>query len=381
MFNSKQYMKIVVTADYFFPGSKAGGPIKSVMYICEELAKTNDVVIFTRSHDYMCKENYSSILIDNMNKSQFGKIYYVHNKLKFIKNFFQTIQDADYIYFNSLYSFQYTLLPLIINFCTFKKRVILSPRGELLEGAMKIKYLRKMGYLYFFQSLFKRNVEFLASSHDESCSIKTYLNKSSFILSNPIKLRQPIKINTKKIPNYLDLIMICRISEIKNIELVIDALSGLSLDVKIRLQIYGVVHSSTYFKKLQLRVSAICNRNISIEFMGHADSDTLKSKILSSHCLINSSYSENFGHSIIESLSFGRPVICSDQTPWKLINDNGAGYCIPLNIQQYRESILKLCAMDQTEWEEACKNAYSFYRELQSNSIKNLHVSPLFNSI
>ena len=50
------------------------------------------------------------------------------------------------------------------------------------------------------------------------------------------------------------------------------------------------------------------------------------------------SYSENFGHAIVESLSCGTPVIIGENTPWQDLEKHHAGWNVNINDN---ETILK----------------------------------------
>ncbi len=42
-------------------------------------------------------------------------------------------------------------------------------------------------------------------------------------------------------------------------------------------------------------------------------------------------FSENFGHAINEALSAGVPVVISDKTPWRNLQEKGMGWDLPLD--------------------------------------------------
>ena len=57
-----------------------------------------------------------------------------------------------------------------------------------------------------------------------------------------------------------------------------------------------------------------------------------------------------FGHAIFESLSCGRPVLISDQTPWQGLFAKQAGIDLPLSdIQQFVEAISYFYHLNQDE--------------------------------
>ncbi len=52
---------------------------------------------------------------------------------------------------------------------------------------------------------------------------------------------------------------------------------------------------------------------------------------------------ENFGHVILEALTSGCPVILSDQTPWRGLEEQGIGWDVPLDIPERFAAVLQQC--------------------------------------
>ena len=117
----------------------------------------------------------------------------------------------------------------------FKKKLILSPRGELEIGAISNKLFIKKLYISFFSNYISRNILFY---HFTSILEKDYAN-------NLIKIN-----NYKILPNYVpeyfnkkylnlvnnrfNFIYLGRLQEKKNIDILIKAYSKLSPKIKIK---------------------------------------------------------------------------------------------------------------------------------------------------
>ncbi|MDB2636869.1 hypothetical protein N9Y54_06705, partial [Alphaproteobacteria bacterium] len=52
-------------SDYYLPGYKAGGPIKSISNFVEEFGEEYEIKIFTRNHDFGEYHTYKNIINDN----------------------------------------------------------------------------------------------------------------------------------------------------------------------------------------------------------------------------------------------------------------------------------------------------------------------------
>jgi len=62
-----------------------------------------------------------------------------------------------------------------------------------------------------------------------------------------------------------------------------------------------------------------------------------------------------------------RPVIISDQTPWRNLNEKQAGWDLPLVETRFAKTIEQLAAMPQNEFNVLCQNALSIANEAVNN--------------
>ncbi|MFM9909984.1 MAG: glycosyltransferase, partial [Chitinophagaceae bacterium] len=86
---------------------------------------------------------------------------------------------------------------------------------------------------------------------------------------------------------------------------------------------------------------------------------------------------ENFGHAIFEALASGRPVMISDQTPWRNLAEKKAGWDIPLDQpKKFEQACHQAVHWNQAEFDEWSTAALSLAKnlmeqtELKSNYFK-----------
>jgi glycosyltransferase involved in cell wall biosynthesis len=167
---------------------------------------------------------------------------------------------------------------------------------------------------------------------------------------------QPVQ---KKEPGFLKLASIALISPMKNILMVLEALSSWQLAVgnkqlaigKIEYDIYGPVKDKKYWEQCETRIKKM-PANIIVNYHGDIAPDKITDALAASHVFILPSKSENFGHSLYEALSAGRPVITSNNTPWIKLEAAKAGVNVSLDgTDELQKSIAFFAAMSRDELE------------------------------
>lgn len=82
------------------------------------------------------------------------------------------------------------------------------------------------------------------------------------------------------------------------------------------------------------------------------------------------SFSENFGMVIAEALSCGVPVITTDNTPWKLLNETRTGWCISLSEDNLVKSMDEALSMDpDTLYQMGLKGNKEVYERFDYHSV------------
>ena len=76
-----------------------------------------------------------------------------------------------------------------------------------------------------------------------------------------------------------------------------------------------------------------------------------------SHALLMPTTHENFGHAVVEAWAHGRPVLLSDQTPWRGLSEAGLGWDVPLEKALWVKRMQEALQWPTEKWEamsEAC---------------------------
>ena len=358
---------ILVLCDWFLPGFLAGGPIQSIATLTQNLKNDVNFKIITTDRDLNSDKSYDNLPINKWTVYENRDVFYVgHENLnrKFILDLInKTPHDA--IYLNSLFSKLFTIYPLI-----WKKQkkintaIILAPRGMLRDGALAVKPLKKQIFLLYakLNGLFN-NIIWQSTSLDETKEIKKRISNDVkvFEISNFPAVSSQLKKIEKKV-GFLKLCFIARIVDIKNLNFAIDILKQIKTEY-IVFDIYGPKEDKEYWRLCEQNALFLPN-NIQLTYKSILKQSDIGKKINEYHALFLPTQTENFGHIIAETFQNCRPVIISDQTPWRYLENNKVGFDLPLNDKnKFIESIVKLSQLNQNEFDLICKSCAIYINE------------------
>lgn len=101
--------------------------------------------------------------------------------------------------------------------------------------------------------------------------------------------------------------------------------------------------------------------NIKINYKNEIEYRQIEKIIPDYHFFILPTFHENFGHVIYEALSFGIPVIISDQTPWRNLEEQSVGWDIDLSDKKKFDEVIRLCSeMKNDDYLKMSENAYKY---------------------
>jgi glycosyltransferase involved in cell wall biosynthesis len=357
--------KILVFSDWFLPGYKAGGPIRSLANLVHNL--DYDFWIVTRNSDHHSVQPYEGIPDSCWTKHRSNvQVYYTDEK-KVTAAFVQQILEEhsfDYIYFNSLFSPTFTLLPLrVARKMGLSERCVLAPRGMLKPGALSIKAKKKKVFLVVSRMLgWFKNIRWHATNEQEQQEIKHHYGKSCRVFIAP-NLATVIEQNSEialKESGTLRLVSIARISSEKGILEALYFLKAAELKTGVECVFFGTQQDEEYLHECKQLASEITGAAIS--FPGEIAPEEIASALQNAHFFYMATWGENFGHAIAEALQHGKPVIISDRTPWRNLDSVKAGWDLALEEDVFTGVIRRCHAMSQQEYNVWSTGAKAFGR-------------------
>lgn len=375
---------ILILCDWFLPGYLAGGPIQSIATLTQQLGNDLNFKIITTDRDLNSNIVYDGIKTNEWTEFEGRHVFYIspeNMNPDFVLKLIQSTKH-DVIYLNSLYSKLFTIFPL-----RWKKQhkikahIVLAPRGMLRDKALAVKPIKKQLFLFYakFTGLFK-NIHWQSTSIQETTEIKKRIGENVKLteVSNLPAISNEISTIEKHSGN-LNLCFIARIVDIKNLNFAIDVLKELKTGT-ITFDVYGPKEDEAYWLLCENNSKTLPS-HIKFSYQSVLKPEEISATIRKYHALFLPTQTENFGHVIVESLKNGRPVVISDQTPWRNLPKEHAGYDITLlDKKMFAEALEKMCSLNQIQFDEMCQASFSYINQrLNVNEIKSKYLE-LFNS-
>lgn len=370
--------KILIFVDSFLPGYQGGGPITSIVSLTKLLNTHFTIYIATRNHDFGNSKPYDNIEFNQIVKYQdFNVIYLSEITLNSCRKVIKEI-DPDIIYVNSFFS-TISQRVMILNKTIFRKKLVVSPRGELQENALKIKKTKKSIYLFFYKLLgLYRDLHFHSTDTIETHRIKSLFNINQVSeIPNAVKIYNLMPLSKKE--NHLKLIFISRISTKKNLDYALEILSNVKS--KVQFDIYGPKEDKSYWKTCKGLIEKLPS-NIEIHYKGSLKQNEIVSTMRDYHAFFFPTKSENFGHVIVESMQSGLIPIISDQTPWIDLESKDIGWAISLNDKnKFVQAIGSLYMMDDLTYEKHSENTIKYIHEQLNMELVEKKYVNFFNKV
>lgn len=355
---------ILILCDWFLPGYLAGGPVQSIAMLSKQLGNELDLKIITTDRDFRSGKPYSNVAINEWTSFEGRTVFYVspeNMNADFVLNLIQTT-NHDTLYLNSLFSKLFTIYPL-----KWKQQgkinstIVLAPRGMLRDGALAVKPVKKQLFLLYakLMGLFK-NVHWQSTSAEESIEIKKRIGANVRLseVSNLPAMAGEVK-PIEKQPGSLKVCFIARMVDIKNLNFAIDVLKEIK-EERITFDVYGPKEDEAYWNLCESN-SKTLPANITFTYKSVLKPEEIGATISRYHALLLPTQTENFGHIIAETFSNGRPVVISDQTPWRGLEAKQAGFDIALNNKaKFVEAVKQLAGLDQKGFDAMSKNCETY---------------------
>jgi glycosyltransferase involved in cell wall biosynthesis len=367
--------KIMILVDWFEPGYKAGGPIQSCRNLVKALEDVYDLYVLTSDRDLGDPVPYNGIDTNVwIDYSPHTKVYYapVEQLTKAATREIIHAIDPFCIYLNSMYSWHFTIIPLILKRTgAIRCPVLIAPRGMLQRGAMQFKPVKKKLFISLlnFASVASR-VYFHATDEEEKKDILSHFPRTRGVkvIGNFPAMDTGNWSQTEKKKNVLHLVFLSRIAPKKNLLFLLTSLQTVSKDRTVYLHVFGESEDAAYLEKCKNAVRQL-PAHVHVQWHGALPNREISKAYRTMHVFALPTFGENFGHAIYEAMALGKPVIISDKTPWKNLQEKKAG--IDISLEQpdaFKNAIEHFAAIDQNEYDAWSKGAWQYASDFRSNN-------------
>lgn len=358
-------VRVAALVDYYLPGYLAGGALRTVAHMADQLAGEVDFRVITRDRDFLATEPYPGLTPGAWSSVGRTPVRYLAPAEQTLAGIGRAVREArpKVLYLNSCFSPVFTLMPLLLRRLGRMPRipVIVAPRGELSEGALSLKRGKKMAFLRLARAAgLYRGVLWQASSELEADEVRRWFGAEARVAvaadlrERPAAARPP----APKRPGELRVAYLSRITAKKNLAGALQMLAGVRGDV--RFTIYGPAEDAAYWETCRARIDAL-PANVRVDVAGSIKPEQVGEALASHHLMLFPTLGENFGHVVLESLLAGVPVLTSDRTPWSGLDAAGAGWTLPLEAPDRFAAVLQAyvdAGMDEHARRSAAARAF-----------------------
>lgn len=358
-----QIMKILTLVDYYLPGFKGGGPIRTLANMVDWLGDEFAFIILTRDHDLGDDLPYkASGTWQDIAGAQVRYLTPSELSLSQLAKHLNTC-DYDVLYLNSFFSTLSVKIMLLHYTRQIPRRpVILAPRGEFNAGALRLKAWKKRGYLLVTAILnLYQSVHWQASSEQEKETIKQVIGQGTRVHIAP-DMRPRLPGFTPDFDRYTTptkVVFLGRVSPMKNLDYALNVLGQVAHEVMF--DIYGPIEDAAYWSQCQRLIAGLPS-HVHVTHRGTLTPDDVIRTLAGYHLFFLPTRGENFGHVIWEALYASCPVLISDQTPWNALGD--AGWSLSLDDPSaFVDVIGQVAGMDSAEFARRSQTAHDYARQ------------------
>ena len=339
---------ILVLAAVYAPGYLAGGPVRSISGLVEQLGDDFQWKIITTNRDFRSSAPYPDIPADSWVRRGNADVWYAaagkdgaFDVIKLVRN-----TPHDLLYLNSFFSPKFSIAAVLARRIGLlqKSPVLIAPRGEFSSGALRIKAPRKAAYLKLARSIGALDdIWWHASSEHEQFDVlrrvgkesqqrirvaKNLSGRSVFVEPKPRGSGDPLRV-----------CFLSRICRMKNLDYALRVLALTSQPV--RFSIFGPQEDPAYWAECAALISVL-PPHVEVVVEGAVDTAEVPAVLACQDMLFLPTRGENYGHVLVEAWSAGLPVLTSNQTPWRGLEALGVGWDLELgekSLQSFAEKI------------------------------------------
>lgn len=330
--------RILTLLDHYLPGSKYGGISRSISNLADELGDRFEFWIVTRDRDWGESRPYADVPQNAWTQVGKAKVYYATNDsvtlsgLRRLLKRFAAEVEPDAVFLNGMFE-RLTIKALALRRLGFNPGVpfILAPRGQLTPASLSLKARKKHLYLSLTRAAgLYRGLVWQAASPLEQEGVERFAGAGCRVHVAPnIPARPGAAADCpRKAEGEARFVFLSRLTPVKNLHFLLNLLP--TLEGSVALDIYGHVDDESYWQQCQSLMARMPG-HVKVTYRGPLAQEDVIGTISRYQFFVLPTLGENYGHTIVEALLAGRPVVIGDETPWRGLEAKGAGWDIALD--------------------------------------------------
>jgi glycosyltransferase involved in cell wall biosynthesis len=140
------------------------------------------------------------------------------------------------------------------------------------------------------------------------------------------------------------------------------------------LTIYGPIEDLKYWEQCEVQIADLPT-NVQVNYVGELAHQEVAHALSQHGLFFLPTRGENYGHVIQEALTAGLPVLISDQTPWRDLEQHCVGWALPLGDPSAFAKIIDTVASWSAEMTEAARARAKAYAQNKASDMDVVHAN------
>ena len=329
-----------------------------ILYVTDQIFRSSGVSVFcSELCDRLVERGHCVKLA--LQRPNFKEPYPIkHNEvLTSIKEVVKTFEhDAwDVVHINGIWNPPYRR---IVKLATkYQVPIVWSIHGSLRPWALKHKWLKKALALRLYQlrDLKKASLIHVTATAEADDIPRLGLRMKVFVVPLGVDIKNDVESVRREKQSIVEkrILSLSRIHPVKAIDNLVRAWACLKKTMPEiargwKVEVAGECCYPGYLDELK-RLCSDLQVSEDVVFRGPIYGKEKERAYTTAKIFVLPSYSENFGSVVVESLSFGTPVITTKGTPWQLCEDNGCGWWIDVGVPPLVDALKRAMSMDDAE--------------------------------
>ena len=330
--------RVLVVADYYLPGFRAGGPVRAISNTIRRLSSDADFSVVTRDHD-ADGSRYRDVEAGRWTDGAAGRVLYAPRLTPALLQRCVADTACDVIWLNSFFSRASIGVLALRRIGRIRRPVLLAPRGEFSPGALALKRRRKAIAIRLLRwTGCLRSIHWLASSDAERRTSPAPSAPRRSPACRRASRRCPRPTSNGR-QSRIDASGPCSPHGSRRRRTCISCWRSWRAAT--------ATFTSTSSARSRIRITgpgaaALMQRlpaTVTVDYTGEATHHDLQRRLSTYDVMILPTLGENFGHVIVEAWAAGCPVLVSDRTPWRQLTARGLGWDVSLDHRAWTSAI------------------------------------------